>query len=205
VATLAAVAPVAYLVGLLILQLATDAELWSWPRDGWELALSGCAIGYLLLLLRTYWHKPPPIAARSDARAVIASVLGMDALGISAALPVTQPDALPLAVGLSLTGTLLAIWAVLHLGSNFSFLPQARELVTSGPYTYVRHPLYAAGLLITSAEILSRFSVTVVVLNVLFVAAQVWRLRIEEELLAATFPGYEEYRRRTSALIPPIW
>ncbi|MGE3272923.1 MAG: isoprenylcysteine carboxylmethyltransferase family protein [Chloroflexota bacterium] len=162
------------------------------------------AISYLGLQLSTYWRKPPPLTQRRDWRAVLATALAIDALGLSIAQPVTRPDATLPAVVLTFAGTTLAFWSVLYLGKNFSLLPQARTLVTTGPYRYVRHPIYLGGLLITLAEIWLRFSVAVVALNVVFVAAQVVRLRYEEAILEETFPTYARYRERTSALIPGI-
>ena len=64
--------------------------------------------------------------------------------------------------------------------------------------------MYLGGLLITAGEVWARFSPLVVLLNVAFVAAQIIRLRYEEDLLARTFPEYKAYRERTSALIPGI-
>jgi protein-S-isoprenylcysteine O-methyltransferase Ste14 len=105
---------------------------------------------------------------------------------------------------LTLAGTLLAFWSAWYLGTSFSLLPQARRLVTTGPYRFVRHPIYLGGLLITVAEVWLRFSPLVLALNLLFVGAQVVRLRYEEAVLERAFPEYREYRARTSALIPGI-
>ena len=66
----------------------------------------------------------------------------------------------------------------------------------------MRHPIYLGGLLITVGEVWLRFSPLVVVLNLLFVAAQIVRLRYEEEILERAFPEYREYRARTSAADP---
>ena len=108
------------------------------------------------------------------------------------------------ALALTLAGTVLAFWSAWYLGAGFSLLPQARRLVTSGPYLFVRHPIYLGGLLMTVGEVWLRFSPLVVALNLMFVAAQVVRLRYEEEILEHTFPEYRAYRTRTSALIPGI-
>jgi protein-S-isoprenylcysteine O-methyltransferase Ste14 len=199
-----AAGPVAYFAWLLLAQVRADWPVLTDPRLDWDTALSLTAVAYLGLLLSTYWRKPPPLAERRDWRAVLATALAIDALGLSASQPITQADAVGPAVALMLAGTLLAFWSAWYLGKSFSLLPQARQLVTTGPYHFVRHPIYLGGLLITVGEVWLRFSPLVVCLNLLFVAAQLVRLRYEEQILARAFPEYQEYRARTAALIPGI-
>lgn len=193
-----------YFGWLVYQQVDADWAVHSAPRLDLESALAFVAVGYLLVLLATYWAKPPILDQRRDWRAIIATAVAIDALGLSAQQPVTQPDALAPSAVLLLTGTLLALWSALTLGRSFSLLPQARTLVTSGPYRFVRHPMYAGGLLIALGEVWLRLSPLVVGLNLVFLAAQLVRLRYEEDLLARTFPEYTAYRKRTSALIPGI-
>ena len=199
-----AAGPILYFGWLLGTQVRADWPVWTEPRLDLETALALTAVAYLGLQLATYWHKPPPIVRRSDWRAVLATALAIDALGLSLGQPVTQPDASGLALAFTLAGTALAFWSVWHLGTNFSLLPQARRLVTTGPYRFVRHPIYLGGLLITVGEVWLRWSPLVVVLNIVFVAAQLVRLRYEEQVLGRAFPEYAAYRDRTSALIPGI-
>jgi protein-S-isoprenylcysteine O-methyltransferase Ste14 len=196
--------PILYFLWLLVGQVRADWAVLTDPRPDIETALSVSALAYIGLLLLTYWRKPPPRAERHDWRAVLATALAIDALGLSAAQPVTQPDATLLALSFTLSGTLLAFWSAWYLGKSFSLLPQARTLVTTGPYRFVRHPIYLGGLLITAGEVWLRFSPLVIGLNALFVVAQIVRLRYEEEILDRTFPEYRAYRARTSALIPGI-
>src|SRR6266540_700049 len=196
--------PVLYFVWLLYQQIAADWAAFREPRVDLETALAWAAVGYLLLLTGSYLRKPPALAERRDWRALLATLVAIDALGLSARQPVTQPEVLGLAAGLSLAGTLLAAWSAATLGRSFSLLPQARTLVTGGPYRFVRHPMYLGGFLITLAEVWLRFSPLVVALNAVFVAAQLVRLGYEEQVLESTFPEYATYRRRTSALIPGV-
>lgn len=199
---LLAAGPVLYFGWLLYEQVRADWAVLADPRPDAETLLSLCAIGYLALLLASYWRKPPPVLERRDWRAVAATALAIDALGLSVNQPVTRPEAIGPAAALLIAGTLLAAWSALALGRSFSLLPQARALITTGPYRFVRHPMYLGGLLITAGEVWLRFSPLVVALNAIFVAAQLVRLRYEEDLLARAFPEYEAYRRRTPALIP---
>lgn len=196
--------PVAYFGWLLVQQVRGDWPVLADPRLDLDTALSLVAVAYLGLLLLSYWRKPQPLADRRDWRAVLTTALAIDALGLSSTQPVTQPEAAGLAAAFMLAGTLLAFWSAWHLGTAFSLLPQARRLVTDGPYRYVRHPIYLGGLLLTIGEVWLRFSPLVVALNAAFLVAQVVRLRYEESLLERTFPEYAEYRARTSALIPGI-
>ncbi|MCC6179557.1 MAG: isoprenylcysteine carboxylmethyltransferase family protein [Chloroflexi bacterium] len=196
--------PILYFGWLLVEQVRADWPLLADPHPDVQTALSLAAAAYLGLLLASYWQKPPPLAERRDWKAVLTTALAIDALGLSSAQPVTQPDAAGLAAAFMLAGTLLAFWSAWYLGRAFSLLPQARHLVTTGPYRYVRHPIYLGGLLITVGEVWLRFSPFVVVLNVVFVTAQIVRLRYEEQILERTFPDYAAYREQTSALIPGI-
>jgi protein-S-isoprenylcysteine O-methyltransferase Ste14 len=107
-------------------------------------------------------------------------------------------------------GIVLAIWARIILGSNWSgivTLKENHELITSGPYQYVRHPIYSSlllsifGTLLALAPFLSgivAFLVTVIALRV--------KSLMEEKIMLRTFPEqYPQYKRQVRALIPYIW
>ncbi len=112
----------------------------------------------------------------------------------------SQPDARSLAWGLpvSAMGLLLRAWAAGHLAKNL-------RLATSGPYAYVRNPLYigtalvAAGLAIAAREWL---------LGVLFAAAfalvYLPAIELEEQHLRTLFPEYAAYAERVPMLLPRL-
>lgn len=102
-------------------------------------------------------------------------------------------------------GIALAIWARVHLGRNWG-MPMTRmidpELVTSGPYRFVRHPIYSGLLLglLGTALVTSLIGLTVVLV---FGAYFYYSASVEEKNLGAAFPAeYSAYRARTKMLVP---
>jgi protein-S-isoprenylcysteine O-methyltransferase Ste14 len=95
--------------------------------------------------------------------------------------------------------------SVLALGRCFGVLPEARGLVTSGPYQFVRHPVYlgelgACGGLVIAAPTAANLGAALA-----FAAAQAVRMRLEEAALAAEFPEYEAYAAETPRLVPRLF
>jgi len=108
-------------------------------------------------------------------------------------------------LGLCLAGFGFAMWARLHLGRNWGMpmsLRQGHELVTSGPYAYVRHPIYTGIMLAMIGSTLAR-GLAWLLLFCLGFAYFLFSARTEEQMMAAQFPNtYPAYRRRTRMLIP---
>ncbi len=105
-------------------------------------------------------------------------------------------------------GTAFAIWARRHLGKNWSAYPTLKEnheLITSGPYRFVRHPIYTGMLLalLGSALALGLFwLIFFIFIGFIFVN----RVFVEERLMVRQFPDkYPEYRKKTKALVPFVW
>jgi protein-S-isoprenylcysteine O-methyltransferase Ste14 len=96
------------------------------------------------------------------------------------------------------------IHATLALGRCFGVLPEARGLVTHGPYKRVRHPLYLGEFALCGGLVIASPSLLNVVLASVFAAAQLQRMRMEERELTAQFPEYADYARRTRRLIPML-
>ncbi len=119
--------------------------------------------------------------------------------GSFAVLARPAPESLAVGVPVSIAGLMLRAWAAGHLAKN-------RNLATSGPYAYIRNPLYAGTLLVAAG---------------LVVAAQRWELALifaavfgliylpviqnEEQHLDSLFPReFAEYRRRVPLLVPRL-
>jgi protein-S-isoprenylcysteine O-methyltransferase Ste14 len=102
-------------------------------------------------------------------------------------------------------GIALAVWARLHLGRNWGMPMTERaepELVTSGPYRFVRHPIYSGLLMAMLGTALVDNLLGLIVVAVL-VAYFYYCGIVEERNLVATFPkAYPEYKSSTKMLIP---
>lgn len=104
-----------------------------------------------------------------------------------------------------LSGLGLAVWARIYLGRNWG-MPMTQkdepELVTSGPYRFVRHPIYSGILLAILGTALATNIYWLVALGVMGIYF-VYSARVEERMLTTSFPAaYPSYRAKTKMLIP---
>jgi protein-S-isoprenylcysteine O-methyltransferase Ste14 len=100
---------------------------------------------------------------------------------------------------IAISGLLIVIWARLSLGRNIGFVPAQRELVSSGAYAFMRHPVYTGGLLTSLAFALRAYSSQ----NALLLALGVFwfipvKSMVEENFLRAD-PQYAAYMQRVRA------
>ena len=103
----------------------------------------------------------------------------------------------------------LGVWAIatLQLG-RFNITPDIAsraELMRSGPYKFIRHPMYTSLLLASLALILDSFSISRACIWLALLATLVTKLLYEERLLSERFREYEEYKQLTKRLIPFLW
>ena len=101
-----------------------------------------------------------------------------------------------------------AIWARVVLGRNWSPRPSVKEhheLVTGGPYAYVRHPIYT-GMLVAAFGSALTGSIYAIGVLVLMSALFLSRIPREETIMLDLFPNeYPPYQARTKRLIPLVW
>jgi len=107
-------------------------------------------------------------------------------------------------------GASLFVWVRRTIGTSFSghiATVEGQPLVQNGPYKLIRHPGYAAYLLI-SIGISAGYSSLAGTLSIIFllIPALVMRIRVEEEVLVSHFgEQYKQYKSRTNRLIPWVW
>lgn len=174
----------------------------------WSSVVSlGCSLTFFITLGWLMLARPPAIARRTGALPTAIAFVGSYAAWLLPLLPAARLSPMLTAVSAALTlcGSLLIVLALIHLGRSFSIAPQARKLVTRGPYRLVRHPLYAAEEIAIIGVLLQYAWYAALPFLVVHMALQIRRMAYEETLLRATFPDYEAYARRTARLIPGVW
>jgi protein-S-isoprenylcysteine O-methyltransferase Ste14 len=130
----------------------------------------------------------------------LVSIAGM---GLVQSRPGSPPFYL-VAAGLLLAplGLSLSIWSVWHLRDSFSILAEARRTVASGPYYYVRHPLYLGEALTMLGVCLLIGTGSALIFWAAFTGLQLARARIEEKKLSRALSDYEAYRTKTPFILP---
>lgn len=114
----------------------------------------------------------------------------------------------PWAWGPQLAALALAVWArAAFARGQFSVLPDPRQprLIESGPYRWIRHPMYAAAEIVLWSGVLRHLSVATVAAGLCALAVVIVRVRDEEARLRAGVPGYAEYARRTRRIVPFVF
>lgn len=199
----------ASIIGL-VLRLSSEARA---PQGPWPAALylsvllhasDALYFGLLVLLLIV---RRTPVCSAPGVLPKLAALVGFSITGLLALLPPAQmsPSTSLISLALTLGGTLASIYVATVLGRSFSIFPQARGLVTCGPYRFIRHPLYVAEL-ITGLGFMLQFEMPWSLLVALAgIVAQFPRMHYEEEVLLATYPEYRTYMDHAARLIPGVY
>ncbi|RWM06562.1 MAG: isoprenylcysteine carboxylmethyltransferase family protein [Mesorhizobium sp.] len=156
-----------------------------------------------LQIVMTIGRLPPKGTARGlepRVTSVTGSFVVVAAMFLTSALD--SEVAQLMALFLIFVGTAGSIFCLYWLGRSFSVMATARRLVTTGPYSMVRHPLYGCEAVFVVGMIISHFSALMLALGGLQFLLQYRRAKIEEAILRETFPEYDEYARRVPMLVP---
>jgi protein-S-isoprenylcysteine O-methyltransferase Ste14 len=77
-------------------------------------------------------------------------------------------------------------------------------LLRTGPYQFIRHPMYASALLLVWSGILGHWSILNSVIGLIVTGAIAVRIIVEERFLQSIYPDYLEYSRKTRRIVPFI-
>jgi protein-S-isoprenylcysteine O-methyltransferase Ste14 len=220
-------------IGFLVYLLLTPALLLLAAGDatwimGWVyVALSlGAAIGSRLVALkispemlseRARYTEVEGVDIRDRVLMTFAALIGPAATLVVAGLDHRFGWPPPLAtawqlIGLVLIagGYLVAVWAML-VNKYFSAVvriqkDRGHQVVTTGPYSVVRHPAYAGGIVSMLATPLMLDAMWAFIPTALVVVAVIIRTALEDAVLRQELPGYQEYAAKVkSRLVPGLW
>ncbi|MBD2749090.1 isoprenylcysteine carboxylmethyltransferase family protein [Microvirga sp. BT688] len=172
-------------------------------------------VGPMLLRFIEHPREPAKQARHGGANRVpVAANLAAFALFLLSLLlfPGTTASSLSLLLAslgsvLAVAGAAVVLRSRVVLGPAWSFVPDADQetgLVTTGPYRFVRHPIYLGLVFLAAGQALA-FSSLPAFAMVLFgiIPTFVWRARAEEKLLSRIFgERYKVYQQRTKVIIP---
>jgi protein-S-isoprenylcysteine O-methyltransferase Ste14 len=165
-----------------------------------------CLMSFYLVLFVLLILRPP---ARSQAQGILprmAAFVGTYLPWTIGFFPANHSASLSvLATVCVVSGMVLATITVLHLGKAFSLVPQARSVVRSGPYRWLRHPLYLAEEVAVVGALLQFLSPLTLTIFVIHIGVQICRIVYEERLLRLVFPEYGTYAMTSWRLIPYVW
>lgn len=138
----------------------------------------------------------------------LGGLLVMAAALVALAMRRSLFSSFPVVIAVQCAAVALMLWARITFGRR-SFHPVANPtaggLVTTGPYHFIRHPIYTAACFFGWAGLLAHWSVVNALLGVLLVVGALSRMLCEERLVTATYPEYREYARATKRMVPYIF
>ena len=180
-------------------------------EGGHQLALlalyQGCNAVFFGLIAAMYLIRRRPIRrVQRPLEGLVALVGTYSLIPIAAGGANVMAESVLLAANaLMILGTAGAAFSLAALGHCFGIFPEARGLITHGPYRYVRHPMYLFEFIAFAGVLLPAISTWNLVFGVLFVTMQLARMHFEERTLAREFPEYAAYRERTARLVPGLY
>ena len=156
------------------------------------------SISFSLLLIVLIFIRSVPVGKARDLLPRIVAVLGTFAVTTILYFPaVDLPLWLQIAAAcMSIAGNGLSFLVLFRLGRSFSIMPEARSLITTGPYALVRHPLYLVEELAIVGFLIQFASLLALGLGLAHLALQYLRTEYEEQVLSQSFPDYGTYRAK---------
>ena len=162
-------------------------------------------LAFFTLLVFMYVTRLP--TNRGDRRpfVILVSFIGTFVMVSSSFLPQSPhgPVAILVSDLLLTAGMAWAVWGLAYLRRSFSIIPEARRLVTGGPFGLSRNPLYLGEGIASIGVVLPGFTIWHLLLLAVFVTSQLFRIQWEQKVLLAAFGDeYRNYLHRVPMLVP---
>jgi protein-S-isoprenylcysteine O-methyltransferase Ste14 len=175
------------------------------PYDYLFVLQQALALAYFTLLVVLYSTRLPKRGTDHRAAVVFIAFTGTFSAIVAPFLPGGGHR-----VGVVLAGDLLAtfglaysVWGLAYLRRSFSIIPEARRLVTGGPYSLSRHPVYLGEIAAAIGINLPAAGWPGALAIVYFIGCELLRIRWEEGVLARAFPNdYPAYASRVARYFP---
>jgi protein-S-isoprenylcysteine O-methyltransferase Ste14 len=160
-----------------------------------------------LLLIALMLVRRPPIAGYRELVPQLLAILGTNLSVALIVLPVHDHGSpwLVMSSFLIFFGMGFSVFSLSWLGRSFSILPESRKLVTSGPYSMIRHPLYLGEQIAIVGVALQCTSSWAIAAIVLQFCCQIYRMNYEERVLSGSFPEYKAYMAQTDRIVPWLY
>ena len=106
---------------------------------------------------------------------------------------------------IEIVGGVLLILGFIHLKDSLKITPEPKEnaqFVNTGIYKYIRHPIYSGLIFFGAGQVISKWTLTILISFIVLVVDLVAKYRYEDSLLIKVYPGADEYQRKVGALLP---
>jgi len=163
------------------------------------------ALAYFTMLVVLYSTRLPKVGTDQRAAVVFIAFTGTFSAIAASFLPGgSHREGLVLVADLLATaGLAYSVWGLAYLRRSFSIVPEARRLVTGGPYALSRHPVYLGEIVTAIGINLATAGWPSALLILYFVVCELLRMRWEERVLARAFPNdYPAYAVRVPRYFP---
>ena len=172
-----------------------------------NVAMRASVIAYFVVIAATVVVRMRPAHKARGVEPRISALIGTFLLTVVVLFPRRELSlsADVVSTVLTLAGNAFAVLVLTQLRGSFSIMAEARELVTAGVYRLVRHPLYLAEEIAAIGVVMQFFSPWTAPILALQIGFQLRRMRNEEVILAANFPEYLAYRKKTARILPGIY
>jgi len=204
------VVPGSFFLLVVLSKLFSLADV-DWGGSSWQVTTQVgyrvAGIAFIGLVALTYVIREGAPRARERSlwpRMVALAAAFMMTFVVALASPEKGPAWLAAGEVMATAGLVITIAALLTLRTSFSILPEARHLVTRGPYRLVRHPMYCGEFLTSAGMVLPTADWWALLVFAAFCLLQTLRAGYEERVLAASFPEYAAYARGVPRFVPKL-